>query len=164
MRVLIIVTGGTFDKKYDERRGRLFFKQTHIPEMLTRGRCLLPVRVSGLMMKDSLHMTPGDRKKILSACRAAREKRIVVTHGTDTLVKTARLLGRELEGTGKTIVLTGAMVPYAFGSSDGLFNMGAALAYAQSLPPGVWVAMNGQAFPFDQVRKDKRLSRFVALR
>ncbi|MBI3296861.1 MAG: asparaginase [Elusimicrobia bacterium] len=161
MSVLVLVTGGTFDKEYDERRGRLYFKATHLPEMLDRGRCRVPVRLRRLMMKDSLFMTPADRNKVLAACQAAREKRIVVTHGTDTMVETARLLGRALEGSGKTVVLTGAMVPYAFGSSDGLFNLGAALAYANSLPPGVWVAMNGQAHAFDRVRKDRRLSSFV---
>ena len=161
MSVLILVTGGTFDKEYDERNGRLYFKGTHLPEMLERGRCLAPVRTKTLMMKDSLHMTPADRRKVLAACRSAKEKRIIVTHGTDTLVKTARLLGAELAGSGKTVVLTGAMVPYAFGSSDGLFNLGAALAYAQAMPPGVWVAMNGRAHPYNRVRKNRRLARFL---
>lgn len=161
MSVLILVTGGTFDKEYDERNGRLYFKGTHLPEMLERGRCLVPVRTKTLMMKDSLLMTPADRRKVLAACRSARETRIVVTHGTDTMVETARLLGAELSASGKTVVLTGAMVPYAFGSSDGLFNLGAALAYAQAMPPGVWVAMNGRAHPYNKVKKNRRLGRFL---
>ncbi|TPW20184.1 MAG: L-asparaginase [Elusimicrobia bacterium] len=161
MSILILVTGGTFDKEYDEKKGRLYFLGTHVPEMLERARSLVPARVKTLMMKDSLHMTPADRRKVLAACRAAREKRIVVTHGTDTMVETARLLGAELSDSGKTVVLTGAMVPYAFGSSDGLFNLGAALAYAQAMPPGVWVAMNGRAHPYNRVRKNRRLARFL---
>ena len=161
MKTLVLVTGGTFDKEYDERRGRLYFRATHVQEMLRLGRSTAPVRVKTLMMKDSLLMTAADRRRVLAACRASREPRIVVTHGTDTLAETARLLGRELTGSGKTVVLTGAMVPYAFGSSDGLFNLGAALAFAQSLPPGVWVAMHGTAFPHDAVRKDRRAGRFV---
>lgn len=166
MSLLILVTGGTFDKVYDERTGRLYFKGTHVSEMLERGRCLVPARVKTLMMKDSLVMTAADRKKVLAACRAARESRIVVTHGTDTMVETAKVLGAGLAGSGKTVVLTGAMVPYAFGSSDGLFNLGAALAYAQTMPPGVWVAMNGRAHVYDKVRKDASLRRpsFVEIR
>ncbi len=161
MSVLIIITGGTFDKEYDELRGRLYFNKTHVWEMLRLGRSTAPVRVKTLMMKDSLFMTTADRRKVLAACRCARETRIVVTHGTDTLADTARLLGRELAASGKTVVLTGAMVPYAFGSSDGLFNLGAALAFAQCLPAGVWVAMHGTAFRHDGVRKDRRAGRFV---
>ena len=161
MKVLILVTGGTFDKEYDERNGRLYFKGTHLPEMLERGRCLAPVRTKTLMMKDSLHMTPADRRRVLAACRSAKETRVIVTHGTDTLVETARLLGAELAESGKTVILTGAMVPYAFGSSDGLFNLGAALAFAQAMPPGVWVAMNGRAHPYNRVRKNRRLARFL---
>ncbi|MBI3551306.1 MAG: asparaginase [Elusimicrobia bacterium] len=151
--VRVLVTGGTFDKEYDELGGTLFFRKTHVHEMLALGRCRVPLAVETLMMIDSLHMTTRDRRKILAACRKAREKRLVVTHGTDTMVETARLLGRELSG--KTVVLTGAMVPYKFGSSDGLFNLGSAIAYAQSLPEGVYVAMNGRAFAWDAVRKNR---------
>ncbi len=159
MRVRIIVTGGTFDKEYNERDGSLFFRRTHVPEMLSLGRCGLDVVVRTLMMKDSLSMTPADRRRILAACRRAPEKRLVVTHGTDTMAETARALGPRLEG--KTVVLTGAMVPYKFGSSDGLFNLGSALSFAQALPPGVYVAMNGLAFPWDAVAKDRERGRFV---
>jgi L-asparaginase len=151
--ILILVTGGTFDKEYNELDGSLYFHDTHVPEMLRLGRCLLDVEVRTLMMIDSLEMTAGDRGAIAERCRTAPESRIVITHGTDTMVETAAHLGREIQG--KTIVLTGAMVPYKFGSSDGLFNLGSALAFVQTLPPGVYVAMNGQVFPWDGVRKNK---------
>jgi L-asparaginase len=158
--IRILVTGGTFDKEYDEIGGRLFFKRSHVSEMLRLGRCRVRVRISELMLADSLDLTRGDRRRILDACRACAERRIVVTHGTDTIVRTAGVLaaGR----TDKTIVLTGAMIPYAFGSSDGLFNLGSALSFAQVLPPGVYVAMNGRHFAWDGVRKDRRTGVFVA--
>lgn len=154
----ILVTGGTFDKAYDELTGRLDFRETHLPEMLRLGRSRLPVAVETLMLIDSLEMTDAHRARVLQACRAAPEERLVVTHGTDTLEDTARVLGAA--GLPKTIVLTGAMVPYAFGSSDGLFNLGAALAFAQSLPHGTWVAMNGRCFRWDAVHKNRALGVF----
>jgi len=150
----IIVTGGTFDKEYDELTGRLFFRRSHVPEMLALGRCRLPVTVQTLLMIDSLDMTRRDRERILRAAKRAPEKRLVITHGTDTMVETARLLGQTLRG--KTVVLTGAMVPYKFGSSDGLFNLGSALSFAQVLPEGIYVAMNGRLFDWRDVRKDRR--------
>ncbi len=159
MRALVVVTGGTFDKEYDELKGTLSFRRTHLPEMLKLGRCRLKTRVSTLMMKDSLVMTMADRRRILAACKKAPESRIVVTHGTDTMAETAAVLGNGL--TGKTVVLTGAMRPYRFGSSDGLFNLGSALSFAQSLPPGVYVAMNGLIFSWADVRKDRRLGVFT---
>lgn len=159
MRVRVLVTGGTFDKEYDELTGALSFRKTHVPEMLALGRCRIPVTTSVLMMKDSLLMTTADRRRILAACRRAKETRLVVTHGTDTMARTAAVLGKAL--TGKTVVLTGAMRPYRFGSSDGLFNLGSALSYASALPPGVYVAMNGVAFPWNKVRKDKRRGVFT---
>src|SRR4051812_539258 len=122
----IIVTGGTFDKEYNERDGALFFRRTHVPEMLKLGRCAVPVAVQTLMMIDSLKMKTVDRRRVLTACQRAKERRLVVTHGTDTMVETARVLGPRVKG--KTVVLTGAMVPYKFGSSDGLFNLGSALS------------------------------------
>ena len=152
--IRVLVTGGTFDKEYDEVRGRLFFKDTHVPEMLAKGRSLVPVSVQTLMMVDSLDMTDADRASIVESCRGADEDRLVVTHGTDTMVDTARAIATA-GLAGKTVVLTGAMIPYAFGSSDGLFNLGSALSFAQVLPPGVYVAMNGQYFPWDQVRKNR---------
>ena len=147
------MTGGTFDKEYDEIRGRLFFKDTHLPEMLRLGRCRLEVAIRTLMMVDSLEMTDADRELIARNCREAPESHIVITHGTDTMPDTAALLARDVPD--KTIVLTGAMIPIAFGSSDGLFNLGSALTAAQILPPGAWVAMNGQVFRGDAVRKNR---------
>ncbi len=159
--IRVFVTGGTFDKEYNEIAGRLFFQDTHVPEMLRLGRCLLDVEISALMMIDSLEMTGDDRGAIAAACRNAREPRIVITHGTDTMVETAAHLGREIQG--KTIVLTGAMVPYKFGSSDGMFNLGSALAFVQTLPPGVYIAMNGRWFPWDRVRKNRDKGIFEAV-
>lgn len=160
--VRIFVTGGTFDKEYNERDGSLFFKDTHLHEMLQLGRCRVPVEVRTLMMVDSLEMDDEDRELILQQCRKSDADRIVITHGTDTMAVTARRLG-EAGLPGKTVVLTGAMIPFAFGSSDGLFNLGAALAFAQSLPPGVYVAMNGRCFDWDNVRKNKAIGEFEAL-
>ncbi len=151
--IRILVTGGTFDKEYNELTGTLFFHDTHIAEMLRLGRCLLDVEVRTLMMIDSLEMTDDDRRIIAEHCRSARESRIVITHGTDTMIETAGHLAREIQG--KTIVLTGAMVPYKFGSSDGLFNLGSALAFVQTLAAGVYIAMNGRVFPWDRARKNR---------
>ncbi len=159
--IRILVTGGTFDKEYNELTGALFFKDTHVPEMLRLGRCRLDVAVRPLMMIDSLEMRDADRQAIASACLAAAEARLVVTHGTDTMVETARTLAAALPaGAEKTVVLTGAMVPYAFGSSDGLFNLGSALSFAQVLPAGVYVAMNGRCFNWDDVRKNRETGVF----
>jgi L-asparaginase len=149
----ILVTGGTFDKSYDELGGKLHFAESHVPEMLRLGRSRLDVVVETLMLVDSLEMTDVHRGRVLAACRAAPEDRLIITHGTDTLELTARAVGAAR--LPKTIVLTGAMVPYTFGSSDGLFNLGSALAFAQTLPAGTWVAMNGRAFPWDDVRKNR---------
>ena len=159
--VRLFVTGGTFDKEYDELNGRLFFQDTHVLEMLRLGRCLLKVEIETLMMIDSLHMTDAGRGLILERCRAVPENRIVITHGTDTMPETAAVLGPEMQG--KTIVLTGAMVPYTFGSSDGLFNLGTALAFVQTLPEGVYVAMNGRCFLWHSVRKDKKRGIFESV-
>ncbi len=149
--VRVFVTGGTFDKEYNELAGTLAFQDTHLPEMLRLGRCRLDVSIRTLMMIDSLDMTDADRALIAEQCRAAPESRIVITHGTDTMVGTARVLARSFPDDGdKTIVLTGAMVPYAFGSSDGLFNLGSALSFVQVLASGVYIAMNGRAFRVGQ--------------
>ena len=161
MAIRVFITGGTFDKTYDEISGRLDFEDTHVPEMLRLGRCRLDVEVRTLMMVDSLDMTEADRRLVLENCRSAAEDRIVITHGTDTMADTARLLGDA--GLAKTIVLTGAMVPYAFGSSDGLFNLGSALSFVQALPHGVYVAMNGQWWPWNNVRKNRDKGVFEAL-
>jgi len=151
--IRVIVTGGTFDKEYDEISGTLFFKDTHLREMLRLGRCRVPVEVETVMLVDSLHMSGEDRERVAERCRNCDESRIVITHGTDTMVETAKVLAAGV--TGKTIVLTGAMVPYAFGSSDGLFNLGSALSFVQVLPPGVYVAMNGTHFTWDRVQKNR---------
>ena len=159
--IRIFVTGGTFDKQYDELHGALAFGGTHLPEMLRLGRCRIEVDVRTLMMIDSLDMTASDRASIVAACRDAAESQILITHGTDTMVDTARALGAAVAG--KTIVLTGAMVPYAFGSSDGLFNLGSALSFVQVLPAGVYVAMNGRCFNWDRVRKNRDTGYFEAV-
>jgi L-asparaginase len=152
-RIKIFATGGTFDKQYDEIHGELVFSRTHVEDMLRLGRCRIDVDVETLMMIDSLQMTDADRTLILERCAATPEARIVITHGTDTMEQTAAVLGRKLSG--KTVVLTGAMVPYHFGSSDGMFNLGTAVAFVQALEPGVYVAMNGQCFEWHSVRKNR---------
>jgi L-asparaginase len=156
--IRIFVTGGTFDKTYDEIRGRLAFRDTHLPEMLALGRSRVPVAVRTLLMIDSLEMTDADRALIVRSCAECAESRIVITHGTDTMVETAAALARGVSG--KTVVLTGAMIPYAFGSSDGLFNLGSALSFAQVLPPGIYLAMNGQHFAWDRVAKNRETGVF----
>lgn len=162
MGVRILVTGGTFDKEYNELTGELFFLETHVPEMLRRGRSRVDVQLETLMMIDSLHMTAADRARVVARCRNASESQILITHGTDTMVETARALA-ESSVAGKTMVLTGAMVPYAFGSSDGLFNLGSALSFVQVLPAGVYVAMNGKYFAWDHVRKNRQSGYFEPL-
>lgn len=157
-RIRILITGGTFDKEYNELAGELFFKDSHLPEMLKLGRCNLDLDIRTLMMIDSLEMTDDDRQIIVDNCRHAKEARIVITHGTDTMTQTAAALAACIKD--KTIVLTGAMIPYKFGSSDGLFNLGSALAFVQTLPPGVYVAMNGKYFPWDKVRKNRQTGMF----
>ena len=158
MAIRIFITGGTFDKEYNELTGELYFKDTHMSELLEKGRCKIPVEIRTRMMVDSLQMTDGDRSLIAHQCRSCEETQIVVTHGTDTMSETAKVLADKVKN--KTIVLTGAMIPIKFGSSDGLFNLGSALAFAQSLPHGVYVAMNGRFFNWDNVRKNKETGVF----
>jgi len=158
MKICFLVTGGTFDKEYDELTGALFFKDTHVREMLRLGRCSLDLELRTLMMIDSLEMSKLDREMILKSCAESGQERIVISHGTDTMTETARYLGERIKD--KTIVLTGAMVPYTFGSSDGLFNLGSALAFVQTLPHGVHVVMNGLCFPWDDVRKNLSTGHF----
>lgn len=159
--IRLVVTGGTFDKEYDEIGGRLFFKDTHVSEMLRLGRATIDIKVQTLMMIDSLDMTDTDRKKILEYVTNCAEDHIVITHGTDTMATTAHTLGQA--NLKKTIILTGAMVPYKFGSSDGLFNLGASLAFAQTQPHGVYVAMNGRSLPWNNVTKNKVTGEFGPL-
>jgi L-asparaginase len=161
MQIRLFITGGTFDKEYNELNGKLFFEDTHVPEMLDLGRCKLDVNIRTLMMIDSLEMSDEDRDIIAHNCVQCDEEKIVITHGTDTMVETAKILAEKI--TDKTIVLTGAMIPYKFGSSDGLFNLGAALAYVQTLPTGIYIAMNGKYFNWNNVRKNKELGLFEAL-
>ncbi len=158
MPIQIFITGGTFDKEYDELDGTLFFKNTHLPEMLELGRCKQEVDIRTLMMIDSLEMTDAHRQTILENCRRCISKRIIIAHGTDTMEITAGVLGQAIKD--KTIVLTGAIIPYKFGSSDGLFNLGSALAFVQSLPHGVYIAMNGKYFSWEKARKNTRTGQF----
>ena len=161
MSIRIFVTGGTFDKEYNELNGQLHFQNTLIPELLKLGRARLDIQVRTLMMVDSLEMTDVDRNIIVESCMRSPEKQIVITHGTDTMCDTARLLAEaKLD---KTIVLTGAMIPIRFGSSDGLFNLGSALAYVQTLPPGVYIAMNGRYYLWNNVRKNRQTGYFEEL-
>ncbi len=153
MPIKIYVTGGTFDKEYDEIKGQLYFNKTHLPEILRLGRCTLNIDIETLMMIDSLHMTMNDRETILNSCKNCHSNKIIITHGTDTIVDTARLIAEA--NIPKTIILTGAMIPYKFGSSDGLFNMGCALSFVQTLLPGVYITMNGKYFVWDNVRKNR---------
>jgi L-asparaginase len=158
MTLRLIITGGTFDKEYNEIDGTLSFRDTHLSGLLQLGRCKLPITLEKLMLIDSLDMQPSHRAEIEVACRVSPEQQIVITHGTDTMVDTAHVLARAQ--LNKTIVLTGAMIPIAFGSSDGLFNLGSAIAFAQSLPTGVYVSMNGRYFNWDNVRKNKTRGEF----
>jgi L-asparaginase len=158
--IQIFVTGGTFDKEYNYLTGELFFKDTHLPEMFERGRCIVDIDVRTLMMVDSLEMSLEDRDIIAHNCKRCAVENIIITHGTDTMVDTAKHLA-EKNIEGKTIVLTGAMIPYAFGtSSDGFFNLGSAIAFAQTLPAGVYIVMNGRYFQWDKVRKNRQTGYF----
>jgi L-asparaginase len=158
MAVRIFITGGTFDKEYNEITGQLFFKDTHMHDLLEMGRSKVPIEIRTLMMVDSLEMTDEDRELIVHQCNSCEEDQIVITHGTDTMARTAQLLGEKVKN--KTIVLTGAMIPIKFGSSDGLFNLGSALAFAQTLPHGTYVAMNGRWFHANNVHKNKQTGIF----
>ena len=162
MAIRIFITGGTFDKEYNELNGELYFKNTHLPDLLEMGRNKVPAKIKTLMMIDSLEMTAADREMIALQCSQCEENQIVITHGTDTMAETAKVLAKKI--LHKTIVLTGAMIPIKFGSSDGLFNLGSAFAFAQALPAGVYVAMNGRYFNWDNVRKNKETGRFEELK
>ena len=160
--IKIFVTGGTFDKDYDEKNGKLYFKDTHMSEILNLGRSKVEVNIETLMMIDSLDMKETDRRLIVDSCESANEKNIIVTHGTDTMTETAKKVGEK--NLQKTIVLTGAMIPYKFGTSDGLFNIASALAYVQTLSSGVYVAMNGRVFTYDNVIKNKETGVFEEIK
>jgi L-asparaginase len=158
MAIRIFITGGTFDKEYNELNGELYFKDTHMSELLEKGRSKVHVEIRTLMMVDSLEMTDEDRTLIAYQCNQCEETMIVITHGTDTMSETAKVLAQKIKN--KTVILTGAMIPIKFGSSDGLFNLGSALAFAQTLPAGVYVAMNGRYFNWDNVRKNTQTGVF----
>ncbi|MDP3953915.1 MAG: asparaginase domain-containing protein [bacterium] len=162
MSIRIFLTGGTFDKEYNELTGELFFKDTHLPEMLNLGRSRVKVDTRTIMMVDSLDMTEKDREIIADNCIKTKEDKIIITHGTDTMVETAKVLAEKIQD--KTIVLTGAMVPYKFGSSDGLFNLGSSLAFVQTLPAGVYISMNGRYFNWDNCRKNKQIGEFEEIK
>jgi len=159
--IRIVVTGGTFDKQYDEIRGELTFAHSHLPEILRYTRCTVPISIEVNQLIDSLQMQDEGREKIRLSCAAAPEGRLVVTHGTDTMTVTARVLGEAV--LAKTIVLTGAMVPYAVAGSDALFNLGFAIAAVQTLPQGVYIAMNGRIFPWNRVRKNRERGVFESV-
>ena len=161
MAIRIFITGGTFDKEYNELNGELYFKDTHLNDLLEMGRSKLNVEIRTLMMVDSLEMTKEYRELIVHQCIHCEENKIVITHGTDTMTVTAKYLAEKIKD--KTIILTGAMIPIKFGSSDGLFNLGSALAFAQSLAPGVYVVMNGRCFKWDNVKKNKLTGVFEEL-
>lgn len=160
-RIRVLLTGGTVDKEYDELSGELIINRTKVPEMLRNGRCRLELATTQLMMMDSRNLTERDLHQIVECCEASSEDRILIVHGTDTMVRTARYLGERL--TAKTVVLTGALVPYSCVGSDGPFNLGNALAFVQMLPPGVYVSINGRYFPWDNVTKDFSTGEFVEL-
>lgn len=162
MAIRIFITGGTFDKEYNELNGQLYFKDTHMNDLLEMGRSRVAVEIRTLMMVDSLEMTDEDRELIIHQCNSCEEKQIVITHGTDTMTDTAQAIAKKVKD--KTIILTGAMIPIKFGSSDGLFNLGSALAFAQSLPAGVYVAMNGRYFNWQNVRKNKQTGFFQEIK
>jgi L-asparaginase len=159
----VLVTGGTFDKNYNLINGELYFENSSVPSMFERGRSRLALNIKTLMMVDSLEMTESHRNIIIDACQKSKSNHLLITHGTDKMVETAKILAAaNIEG--KTIVLTGAMIPYKFGSSDGFFNLGSAVAFAQILPPGVYVAMNGRYFNWDNVKKNTSTGFFEELR
>lgn len=162
MCIRLIITGGTFDKHYDELHGELTFKDTHLPEILEASRCTVPIEVEINQLIDSLEMQGTDRQRILESCRRSSQKRICITHGTDTMCETGQVLGQD--NLDKTVVLTGAMIPYAVSRSDAVFNFGCSITAAQLLPSGVYIVMNGRIFNWDNVRKNRQTGVFEQLR
>ncbi len=162
MAIRLFVTGGTFDKEYNELNGQLYFKDTHVNEMLKLGRSKAPIEIRTLMMIDSIDLSDSDRELIALNCLKSEDNQIIVTHGTDTMVETAKVIAEKVKD--KTIVLTGAMIPYKFGSSDGLFNLGSAIAFVQTLPAGVYISMNGRVFTWDNCRKNKKIGEFEEIK
>ena len=161
MSIRIIITGGTFDKHYDEIQGALTFKDTHLPEILEQVRCTVEIKLELNQLIDSLEMRHANRLQILEAAQRAPEQRIIITHGTDTMTETAKVLGEA--GLDKVIVLTGAMIPYTFKNSDAVFNLGCSIVAVQLLPPGVYIVMNGRVFSWQNVYKDREKGIFTEL-
>jgi L-asparaginase len=159
--IRILCAGGTFEKKYNEIPQTLVFEESHLPEILSVGRSMLPVEIEMIFLMDSLDMTDEHHLKICERVKAAPEKHIVVTHGTDRMVKTATFLEGQVQD--KTVVFTGSMIPYEFRNSDAEFNMGCALAFVQALPPGIYVTMNGRVWPHNKVRKNLETGIFEGL-
>jgi len=159
--IRILATGGTFDKEYNELDGTLYFEDSHLYEMLKKGRSTLRINIRTLMMVDSLEMTKSDREVILHSCLRSEVSKIIITHGTDTMIDTAQLLKEQI--TDKTVILTGALIPYAFGTSDGFFNLGNAIGFVQVLTPGVYICMNGRIFNPDEVKKNYSTGFFEAI-
>ena len=159
MSIRIVITGGTFDKQYDEIKGELTFGNTHLPEILSFVRCTVPITCEVCQLIDSLRMVDSDRARILDVCRESREDRIIITHGTDTMTETAAYIGKE--NLDKTVVLTGAMVPYSVSSSDAVFNLGCSISAVQLLPAGVYICMNGKIFNWQSVQKDRKAGVFI---
>tara|TARA_Y100000766_G_scaffold245213_1_gene224935 strand:+ start:80 stop:571 length:492 start_codon:yes stop_codon:yes gene_type:complete len=158
--IKIFITGGTFDKSYDHINGNLFFEKTHLPEMIKRSKCLLDIEIETIIMKDSLDLTSKDVSRIVESCKNEKSNRIIITHGTDTITNTAMMITNQ-KLLNKTIILTGAMIPYAFGSSsDGFFNLGCALSFVQTLKPGVYITMQGEYFKWHEVEKNNKIGVF----
>jgi L-asparaginase len=160
--IKLFATGGTFDKEFNEINGELFFKKTNLYELLDLGRCKLDIKIETLMMIDSLKMRETERNYIVSKCKKEDTHKIIITHGTDTIVETAKMLAESIND--KTIILTGAMIPIKFGSSDGLFNLGSALSFVQTLDSGIYITMNGRYFHWDNVKKNKKIGAFERVR
>jgi len=156
--IRILITGGTIDKEYDPLTGEMTFAKSHLSNMLNQVRSRVEVILEEVMLKDSLHMKEEDREEILNRCIKSTENKIIITHGTDTMVETAQILGRNIDD--KTIVLVGAMIPYALGASDALFNLGCAFAAVQALPQGIYLTMNGKILDWDHVRKNRESGEF----
>lgn len=163
MSIRLLLTGGTIDKHYNMHNGELNFTESHIYDALERGRCTAQVTVQQLLLKDSLEMTAADRELVRVACHDSTESRLVITHGTDTMVATAGVLAASGLAETKTIVLTGAMVPLIMQHSDGLFNLGGAIIAVQCLPAGIYIAINGEVFSWDNVVKNLDLLKFETL-
>ena len=162
MDIRIFATGGTLDKIYNEFDGSLIFKETHLNKMLDEYKNKVNIEIETTMLIDSLYMKDHHRQEILNKCKSCKEDKIIITHGTDTMVETAKLLGREIKN--KTIILTGSLIPYSFVKSDAHFNLGCAIAFVQTLPKGVYITMHGKKFNYDNVQKNKETNEFETIK